>query len=71
MGKSDQQSLAPPQDDILTVDEAAAFLKISRTSLYRLIKAGEVPCRRVGERWRFSRRILLEWVEDTAPGRKE
>ncbi|MDB4285619.1 helix-turn-helix domain-containing protein [bacterium] len=62
----EKQSGGQPQltnDDILTVDEAAAFLKISRPSIYRLIRAGEIPCRRVGKRWRFSRRALLAWVE--------
>jgi excisionase family DNA binding protein len=51
-------------EEILTLDQAAAYLQISRATLYRLIKSGEIPGRRVGRRYRFSRRALLEWVEE-------
>jgi excisionase family DNA binding protein len=41
-------------DDLLTVKEAAEFLRISVSSMKRLLKAGAVPYHRVG-----SRRIVV------------
>jgi excisionase family DNA binding protein len=32
-------------------------------TIYRLINESDIPVRRIGERYRFSRRKLLEWIE--------
>ena len=45
--------------ELLTVLEAAKLLKLDRTTLYKLIKSGEIPAVRVGTQWR----IPLEEVE--------
>jgi excisionase family DNA binding protein len=49
--------------------EAAAWLSISRTQLYRLVKAGELRARRCGTRLLISRKALDEYlnVNDAAP----
>jgi excisionase family DNA binding protein len=40
--------------DVLTTDEAAAYLKVSRWTLYDLVRHGELPNRRAGrQRLRF------------------
>ena len=53
--------------DILNINEAAEFLRISKNSLYALVAAKKVPCRRVGVGMtapiRFSRDALLRWLE--------
>ncbi|MFO8057437.1 MAG: helix-turn-helix domain-containing protein [bacterium] len=46
------------------MDQAADYLQLSRATIYRLIKGGEIPVKRIGERYRFSRRRLLEWIEN-------
>ena len=38
--------------DILTLDEAAALLRVSTDVVYRLASAGRIPCARVGAQWR-------------------
>jgi excisionase family DNA binding protein len=48
--------------DILTISEAAAFLKIGRRSLYKLAKQGKVPGRKLLNKWRFDRESLTRWV---------
>ena len=50
------------EQDILTVDEAAEFLRISRNSLYDAINRDEVPHRRIGRRIILSKEILFRWV---------
>lgn len=54
--------------DVFTLDQAAAFLQVSRATFYTLIKQGRVKGVRIGDeakrgRWRFTRRSLLEMVD--------
>jgi excisionase family DNA binding protein len=51
-----------PQPDILTVDEAAALLRIPRSSVYKLAQQGKLPAKKVGRHWRFHRQTIVNWV---------
>ncbi len=48
--------------EILTPGEAAALLRIDTEQLVAAAAAGDVPGRRIGSEWRFSREALLEWL---------
>ena len=50
-------------NDILTLEEAMAYLKVGRNKMLFLAKSGEVPAKKIGKSWRFSRRKLKEYVE--------
>lgn len=39
--------------DLLTVDETADFLRVSRETIFSLIKAGDLPAFRVGKQFRI------------------
>ena len=55
--------LVPMQeDDVLTSAEAAAFLKVGNRTVLDEAKRGRLPGRRVGKEWRFSRRVLEQWL---------
>lgn len=41
--------------EVLTVQEVAAFLKVHRSTVYRMVGRGELPAFRVGSDWRFIR----------------
>lgn len=49
-------------DQILTMDELAAYLKVPKSSLYKLVQAGKVPGTKVGRHWRFSRDTIDAWL---------
>jgi excisionase family DNA binding protein len=49
----------PPEAEFLTVAEAAALLRVSRATAYRLVEAGEIPAARVGGQLRVDRLELL------------
>ena len=51
------------EHDVMTAEEAAAYLRIARATLYRLTAKGEIPAAKVGRVWRFSRPLLDEWLE--------
>ncbi len=53
-------------DALLTLDEAAALLRLSRYTLYKMAAAGRIPAMKAGRQWRFSRRDLHEWLKANA-----
>ena len=50
----------------LSAREAAALLGIHHTTLYEAAKRGDVPCRRVGRRFIFTRESLVDWLRAPA-----
>jgi excisionase family DNA binding protein len=50
--------------EVLTAEEAAEFLGFNPVTIRLKARAGEIPGRKVGKEWRFSRRRLLEWLEE-------
>ncbi|MGC8811053.1 MAG: helix-turn-helix domain-containing protein, partial [bacterium] len=46
----------------LTPKEAAAYLSVHVRTLYRLVKQGEIPGRKVGGSWRFKKDALDAWL---------
>ncbi|MBK8265338.1 MAG: helix-turn-helix domain-containing protein [Nannocystis sp.] len=53
----------PTTAELLDFDQARHLLPLSRTTLSRLLRAGELPgARRVGKAWRFHRATLLHWI---------
>jgi PTS system nitrogen regulatory IIA component len=49
----------------LSVKEVAGLLSVSEKTIYRMIKDETIPCFRVGGQWRFDRREISSWIEDT------
>lgn len=49
--------------DVLTIKEAAALLRCHPRTLQKMAIRGEIPARKVGSLWRFSRQRLQEWVQ--------
>ena len=42
--------------------EAAAYLRVTVRTITEEAKRGRLPGRRVGKGWRFSRRVLEQWL---------
>ena len=49
-------------DDVMTIDELAAYLKLSKSSLYQFARTGKVPGVKIGEQWRFQKSAIDEWM---------
>jgi excisionase family DNA binding protein len=49
-------------DEILTIDEVAAFLKAGKRTVYRLAASGKLPAFKLGGTWRFRRSDLDNWI---------
>lgn len=47
---------------IMTLSEAAKFIRVSEKTLGELARGKVVPCQKVGREWRFLRQALEEWL---------
>jgi excisionase family DNA binding protein len=52
----------PRLDDILTLADAATYLKASEDALLQLAKDGMIPAQKIGVEWRFLRKALNDWL---------
>ncbi len=57
--------------DVLTLDEAAAYLRVHPRTLRLKASEGKVPAAKVGKMWRFHRGQLERWLLDGGGQRDE
>jgi len=50
-------------DEILTLKEVAAYLKLAEKTAYRLAAEGKIPGFKVGGSWRFRRLEVEQWID--------
>lgn len=48
---------------VLTIDELADYIKISKSTLYKLVREGKVPSRKIGRHWRFHKDVIDSWFK--------
>jgi excisionase family DNA binding protein len=51
---------------VLTIDELSGYLKIPKSTLYKLAQEGKLPGQKVGRQWRFHRRAVDDWLTNAA-----
>jgi len=49
--------------EVFTFDEVKRYLKISDSTLYRLVQRKKIPSSKVGRSWRFRKEKLIAWLE--------
>ncbi|MCL2373847.1 MAG: PTS sugar transporter subunit IIA [Treponema sp.] len=52
------------EDDILTIDEVAKYLRVSERTVYDWAQKGEIPSGKIGTVWRFKKADLEQWVNE-------
>jgi excisionase family DNA binding protein len=48
--------------EVLTLDEAAAYLKLPAEAVEREADKGNIPGRRIADTWRFLRSAIDDWL---------
>lgn len=56
--------MAEPLGEVLTIEELADYLRISKSTLYKLVREGSVPCQKVGKHWRFHKEAIDLWLQE-------
>ena len=49
------------ETDVMTVNELCDYLRVHRSTIYRLLRTDAIPAFRVGSDWRFTRSRIDEW----------
>lgn len=57
----------PELGDVLTLAEAAAYLRVSEPDVVRLIREQGLPGRQIGSEWRFLKSALQKWLGSPSP----
>ena len=52
--------------DLMTLEEVAAYLRITRRTMYRLLKEDGIPAIKVGRQWRFDRDSIDDWLRQNS-----
>ena len=60
---SHQPGVDPPLPLLITVDEAAKMLNLSRSKTYELTKTRQIPCVRIDRSVRVPLRALIDWIQ--------
>lgn len=47
---------------IMTVDEVAKYLRMHEMTIYRMAAEGRLPAYKIGNRWRFKKERIDEWL---------
>jgi len=50
-------------DTLMTLDEVAAYLRLSKDTVYRMAQSGRIPASKVGTQWRFRQSDVDAWLE--------
>lgn len=50
-------------NEVMTIDELAAYVKVSKSTLYKLVQNGKVPGQKIGKHWRFRREAIDRWLD--------
>lgn len=48
--------------DILNIDQAAELLGVSVKTFNKVLHSENLPGRKIGREWKFSRQALIDWV---------
>lgn len=57
---------------VMTIEEVATYVRLHRSTIYRLAREGIIPGFKVGDKWRFNKDRVDQWmVEQEAALRKK
>ncbi len=51
-------------ESIFSINDLAIYLKISKSTLYKLAQEGKLPGKKVGKHWRFKKNAVDRWLEN-------
>jgi excisionase family DNA binding protein len=47
---------------IMTLEEVARFLRLNKSTVYRMAREGTLPAWKLGNVWRFKKEAIEEWI---------
>jgi len=62
MNRRDESEKVAPMEKLMTLEEVAEYLRLSKDTVYRMANTGKNPASRVGNHWRFRREDVDAWL---------
>ncbi len=56
--------MAGMPSEIMDIEELADYLKVSKSTLYKLVQQGGFPGQKVGKQWRFHKSAVDDWLRE-------
>lgn len=53
-----------PGSEVMTLEELSAYLKIPKSTLYKLVQEGRLPGQKIGKQWRFGKQGIDKWLAE-------
>ena len=50
-------------EQLLTLEQVAEYLNVDKFTVYRLIADRDLPAFKVGNQWRFKKKLIENWLE--------
>jgi len=50
-------------NELMTIDDLATYLRVSRRTIYEWLKLNKVPALKIVGQWRFKREKIDAWME--------
>ena len=50
-------------EKLMTLEEVAEYLRLSKDTVYRMANMGKLPASKVGSQWRFRKEDVDQWLE--------
>ena len=57
--------------DVMTLNEVAEYLRIPRSTTYKLAQEGKLPGQKVGRHWRFHKQAVEDWLKQYRTAKDE
>jgi excisionase family DNA binding protein len=57
-----------PDHEILTLEEVAAYLRLTPQTIYKWAQEKRIPAAKLGKEWRFRRSVIDRWLDQQMLG---
>ena len=51
--------------EIMTLEETAKYLKIGKSTLYKMARKGKIPAVKIANQWRFRKEDIDRWLQES------
>lgn len=56
------RDMAKKLSDVMNVEDLAEYLKLPKTTIYKLAQGGKIPGKKAGRQWRFHKTAIENWL---------
>lgn len=65
-----QHSTSEKRFRIMTIEELAKYLRLHTSTVYRMVRMGQIPASKIGNQWRFRKDVIDSWITEQEKGKK-